>query len=104
MKRLARIIVGVALIAAQVTMLFLRHHPPLNGWAPSGSFQGLILQGASSAALLGGLWLIASARPTNRAPGGQQTTSAEDDAASVAPSSESQGNSTRHPNPESGSG
>lgn len=38
MKRIARIIAGVVLVAAQVTILLLRHHPPLNVWAPQRQF------------------------------------------------------------------
>lgn len=61
MTQIARLALGVALVALQVVWLFLRNQPPLSQWAPSTSAPGLLAWAAALACLLAGIRLIASA-------------------------------------------
>lgn len=62
MRRIAQIGLGIAMIGVLFAWLVLRHQAPLNEWATSSTLTGWAIQGAAWLSLLGGVWLIATAR------------------------------------------
>lgn len=59
--RLARIILGVALIAVFFAWLILRHQEPLSVWANSSTLLGWAFLGGAWLSCIGGVSLIATA-------------------------------------------
>ncbi|TDP89049.1 hypothetical protein EDF62_3506 [Leucobacter luti] len=61
MRRIGRVLLGLAMIALLFVWLVYRHHNPLSVWATSSTLVGWALQGAAWLSCLGGAYLIATA-------------------------------------------
>lgn len=74
MKRIARNVLGILLIAVFLAWLILRHQEPLTAWASSSTLLGWVIFGGAWLCCLGGISLIATATTT---PAPRETTTTE---------------------------
>lgn len=78
MKRAARLVLGVVLIAVLFAWLILRMHEPLSTWTASSTLTGWLFHGAAVLSFLSGIALLASAWPQRDREGRDDTNTRED--------------------------